>query len=101
VSGQSDVNETEFGLELELANGILSVLSDEGMKTKYGIDLPATRCRKGLRQITYEICGKSLDDTALLLAQRGIEARQVDKKIVVANAPGQGSMFAFIEELDK
>ncbi len=101
VSGQAEVTMSEYGLDLELANGCLSVLSDEGMKIKYGIDLPATRCREGLRQITYEIDVKSLDDTALLLAQRGIEARQIDNKIVVANAPGQGAMFAFIEELSK
>lgn len=98
ISGQKSVAETEFGIELQLANGNLSVYTAEGMRIKYGIDLPETRCREGLRLVTYDIGVRSLNDTAMLLAERGIEARQVDNRIVVANAPGQGAMLTFVED---
>jgi len=87
----------EGGLEFQLSNGLLSVLTPEGLKSGYGIDLPANICRGGLRAITFDIAVRSLDETAMLLAQRGIEARQVGERIVVANAPGQGAMLAFVE----
>lgn len=98
VCGQKTFVETEFGIELKLANGDFYVYTPEGMRSKFGIKLPETKCREGLRLVSYDIGVRSLDDTAMLLAQRGIEARQVDNRIVVANSPGQGAMFAFVED---
>ncbi|MCF6321857.1 MAG: VOC family protein [Rhizobiaceae bacterium] len=97
VTGLDTFSENEDGLEFQLGNGGLSVLTPEGLKSGYGIELPATRCREGLMAVTFDIAVSSLDKTAMLLAQRGIEARQVGERIVVANAPGQGAMLAFVE----
>lgn len=97
VSRQKNIQHTEMGLNIKLPNGELSVLTPDGLKSEYGTELPHTRCREGLRQVTFDIAVKSLDDTAMALAQSGIEARQVGARIVVANAPGQGAMMAFVE----
>ncbi len=98
VSGQSDIAYESEGFRISLSNGDLNLLTPSGLKSRYGIEYPETSCREGMRLVTYDIMVRSLDEIALMLAQSNIEARQVGERIVVANAPGQGAMLAFIEE---
>jgi hypothetical protein len=98
VTGQNDIVETAFGFDISLTNGKICVVTREGLKIKYGIEKALSSRREGLCLATYEISVRSLNDTAMMLAQAGIKARQVGERIVVANAPGQGATMAFVEE---
>ncbi len=98
ISGQSEFVKTENGLDITLPNGLISIVSPKGLKSEYGIELQDSSLRIGPRLITYDIAVRSIDETAMMLAEKGIEARQVGKRIVVANAPGQGAALAFVED---
>ena len=101
ICQRSQISRKKGGLEIKLSNGLLCVLTPEQLKSEYGTKLPQSPCRQGLRQVTYDIGVSSLDNTAMMLAEAGIKARQVGKRIVVANAPGQGAMLAFVENKQK
>jgi len=98
VSGQHDTIETEWGFDLLLANGQVSILSPVGLKSEYGVDLTSPLLRNGPRLVTYDIVVSSLDETAMMLAEKGILASQIGNRVVVANAPHQGAALAFVEE---
>ena len=93
-----EVKENGSRIDILLANGQISVLTPKSMQSEYGIELETTSFRLGLRPVTYDISVNSLDETALLLVEQGIKARQVGGRIVVANASGQGATLAFVEE---
>ncbi|MCP4184596.1 MAG: VOC family protein [Hyphomicrobiales bacterium] len=98
VSGQHDYIETEWGGDLSLANGLVSIISPSGLKCEYGVDLTSPLLRNGPRLVTYDIVVTSLDETAMMLAEKGILASQIGNRVVVANAPHQGATLAFVEE---
>ncbi|MCP4073790.1 MAG: VOC family protein [Hyphomicrobiales bacterium] len=98
VSGQSEFEKIENGMNITLPNGLISVVSPKGLKSEYGMDIPNSSLRNGPRLITYDIAVRLIDETAMMLAEKGIKARQVGERIVVANAPGQGATLAFVED---
>ena len=98
VSGQSVAAEAEWGIDLQLSNGLVSIISPKGLKSEYGIELTSPLLRNGPRLVTYDLVVKSLNETAMMLAEKGIVAGQIGNRVVVANAPGQAAALAFIEE---
>lgn len=98
VSGRQDPVQTDWGFDFALANGLLSIITPDGLKNEYGIDLTSPLLRNGPRLVTYDVAVRSLDATAMMLAEKGIHASQVGNRVVVANAPGQGTALAFVEE---
>jgi hypothetical protein len=98
VSGQHDYIVTEWGFDLSLVNGLVSIISPSGLKCQYGVDLTSPLLRNGPRLVSYDIVVTSLDETAMMLAEKGIIASQIGNRVVVANAPHQGAALAFVEE---
>ena len=92
------VEENAWGLEIFLANAKLSLLTPQGLQSSYGIDVPASANREGLRAIAIEVSVISLGETAMMLAERGVEARQVGERVIVGDVPGQGAILAFVED---
>ena len=92
------IEHAKNSIAIQLPNAQISVLNAEALQSEYGIEITPGEVRAGLRAITYDIGVTSLDETAMMLAERGIDARRVGERIVVANSAGQGAVMAFVEE---
>lgn len=98
VCRSEDVEATKDGVDIATANGTLSLYTPDGLQKYYGVDAAPSTDRQGPRLVAYEIAVASLDETAMILASRGVDVRQVGQRLIVANAPGQGSILAFVED---
>jgi len=98
VCRSQDVEATGDGVDILGANGTLSLYTPDGLQKNYGVELTPSTDRAGPRLVAYEIGVASLDETAMMLASRAIDVRQVGHRLIVANAPGQGSVLAFVED---
>ena len=95
VSGQREVRSHSFGMDMEMPNGNLSVLTPAGMKANYGEhELPSGR---GLRLMAIDIAVSSLEKTISVLTANKIDFQTVGSRVVIAPALGQGAILAFVE----
>ncbi len=82
------------GIEVETANGSISVLDPAGCKVQFGID---TGKERGLRLRAIVFRTNSLPAVLECLASAGIDHETRQGRVVVPPAPGQGAVFAFEE----
>lgn len=97
ATGVDQASYYNSSMSIALPNGKISVLTPSALKSDYGFDMPACHLNNGLQLATWEVEVSALDQVAMLLAESGIDARQIGQRIVVSNAPGQGAPLTFIE----
>ena len=94
MTGQREVRSHSFGMDMELGNGVLSVLNEDGLNAHYGADAETGR---GLRAVAFDVAVTNLAKVSDILANSGVESRRIGKRLIVDPAPGQGSILAFME----
>lgn len=94
MSGQSEVEFHESGMEIDLPNATLSVLNKDGMMARF--ELIPDRGR-GMRAVAFDVAVPNLEDVSAHLNSSGIETRKVGERLIVDPAPGQGAVVAFVE----
>ncbi len=90
---QRDVNAHSFGMDIAAANGKITVLNPAGMQAFFGVK--ASTHSRGLRcrAIVFGVSG--IDHIRQRFEQADIAFREMNGRIVVPPAPGQGAIFAF------
>ncbi len=96
VSGQRDVQSHSFGMDQNLPNAVLSVLTPVGMKSFYGVD-DATD-ERGLKAKAIDIEVNNLKTVEKLLKNNKVGHLQIGVRLVVPPALGQGFTIAFMEK---
>ena len=94
VLEQRMVTAHSFGIDLETANGTVSVLNPAGFEAWYG---PATGGERGLRGGAVVFRCAALAEVEALLRRNDIAYEHRHHRILVRPAPGQGVIFAFEE----
>lgn len=95
VFEQRDIAAHSFGIALKTGRGAIEVLTPEGMKGFYGIDVPPSG--RGLRGRAVVFAVADLGVTERVLADKGIAVTHVANRLVALPARGQGVAFAFEE----
>lgn len=98
TTGQRSISATSLGIEAELPNGRVAILTPAGMAAKFGAgDNQATR---GLRLRALTLAVGDLDALCGLLDANAISHLAMGSWIVVPPAPGQGAIIAFHGPMD-
>jgi len=95
ASGGVEPKEAALGLSFELPNGKLSIFSNEGMEAYF--DAAPLGTDSGLRARAIVFAVADLAVTAAHLAANGITYVNMNNRLLVKPAPGQGAIFAFEE----
>lgn len=95
VMSNRDVNAHSFGLEIAASNGVVDVLTPEGLETHYGV--ARNSAERGLRLEGLVLRVASLEALRALFDGSAIEYRILHDRLVVDRAPGQGAFMAFSE----
>ncbi len=95
TTGQRAIRASSLGIEAETPNGIVAILTPDGINALFG--LIGTTGPRGLRLCAFTLAVKSLDNLAKHLDDRGIDHRQQAGRLIVDPAPGQGALIAFEE----
>lgn len=96
VLNQRDVDCHSFGMELEAANGTISVLSPEGAGAWFGPHtVPENREARGLLFQAIIFAVKDMDHLASFLSAKKVDYEMRGPRLIVAPAEGQGVVFAF------
>ena len=92
---QRRMDDHSFGIEFELRNGKLSVLTPAGLRHFCGLD--AEGQGRGLLHRTFVVAVENLANVRALLERNGVETHPVGPRILVPWAPGQGTALLFEE----
>jgi hypothetical protein len=84
-----------FGLQIAASNGVVNVMTPEGLEVHFGTSRESED--RGLRLEGIVLHCKSLGAVKTLLKKNGIETRKMQGQLVVDRAPGQGCFFVFRE----
>lgn len=93
VSGQRDVAAHSFGMDVEVANGTIEVLTPEGLRMRYG--LHADEARRGMLHQAYVIGVGNLDETRSWLRGHSIDHTERGGMLIVPPSIGQGCTVCF------
>ena len=92
---QRRMDDHSFGIEFELANTKVSVLTPTGLRAFCGLETGDGS--RGLLHQTFVIAVSSLDAVRAILDEADLEAIDVGSRLLVPWAPGQGTAFLFEE----
>ena len=93
VSGQRDVQAHSFGMDVEVANGTIEVLTPEGLRVRYG--LQAEEIRRGMLHQAYVVGVDDPDATRSWLSGHGIAFHERGEMLIVPPEIGQGCTVCF------
>ena len=93
VSGQRDVAAHSFGMDVEVANGTIEVLTPDGLRMRYG--LHADETQRGMLHQAYVIGVEDLDATRQWLRRQGVELSERGGMLIVPPRLGQGCTVCF------
>lgn len=85
-----------FGLEIAAANGLLNVMTPEGLAVWFGVNRSGEG--RGLRFEGMILTVRMLSTIRRVLDEHGIAHREMHNRVIVDPAPGQGFFLAFQEE---
>lgn len=93
ASGGRDLRATSIGIEAELSNGVVRILTPDGSEMVYGALPPA--CGRGavLRAATVSV--RELDRVSAILSANEVPVAKVGERLVVAPAKGLAIHLAF------
>ena len=95
TTGQRAIRASSLGIEADTPNGIVAILTPDGINALFGMSYGASA--RGLRLRAFTLAVKSLDTVAKRLDDQGIGHRRQAGRLVVDPAPGQGALIAFEE----
>ena len=95
VFDQRDVAAHSFGIEIQVANGRIEVLTPAGLQGFYGLSGDTTERGLRGRVVVMRVADRGV--TEKLLADKGVAFNVVANRLVVPPQPGQGVAFAFEE----
>ncbi|WP_421859370.1 VOC family protein [Oricola sp.] len=84
-----------FGMQIAAANGLVDVMTPEGLTAHYGSERKTAG--RGLCLEGFVLRCRSLPEVRNLLEQRGVEFHECIDTLIVPAAPGQGCFIAFRE----
>ena len=87
-----------FGMQIAAANGLVNVLTPEGLSIHYGVQ--RATAERGLRFEGIVLRCSSLAGLRALLDRNSVAYREHLSQLVVPAAPGQGCFIAFRETAD-
>ncbi len=96
ISGQREEHTDAEGFVLPLANGSVAVTTPAGLADKYGVTVDHPM--RGLRIMVAQFAVGNLAKCAALLSNHGVPHQDRDGLIVVPDACGRGTNFAFAED---
>lgn len=91
VANQRDVNAHSFGMDVDVEEAKISVLNAAGLRAWFGAERGPER---GLRFEAVVFRVSDLDHVRQLLFGK-VETRSLGNRLIVAPAPGQGTILAF------
>ena len=95
TTGQRAIRASSLGIEADTPNGIVAILTPDGINALFGRSDGVTI--RGLRLCAFTIAVNDLDAVAKRLEDRGIDYRRQAGRLIVDPAPGQGALIAFEE----
>jgi catechol 2,3-dioxygenase-like lactoylglutathione lyase family enzyme len=95
TTGQRAIRASSLGIEADTPNGIVAILTPDGMDALFGLSNGAVT--RGLRLCAFTLAVKDLDAMAKQLDDRNIGHRRQAGRLIVDPAPGQGVLIAFEE----
>ncbi len=95
TTGQRALRASSLGIEADTPNGIVAVLTPQGINALFG--LPETVPIRGLRLRAFTLAVEALDIVEKRLEDQAIDHRRRAGRLIVDPAPGQGALIAFEE----
>jgi catechol 2,3-dioxygenase-like lactoylglutathione lyase family enzyme len=95
TTGQRAIRASSLGIEADTPNGIVAILTPDGINALFG--LPNNAATRGPRLCAFTLDVESLDTVAKRLDDQGIGHRRQAGRLIVDSAPGQGALIAFEE----
>jgi len=95
TTGQRAIRASSLGIEADTPNGIVAILTLDGVNALFGLSNVATT--RGPRLCAFTLAAKNLDAVAKRLDDQGIDHRRQAGRLIVDPAPGQGVLIAFEE----
>ncbi len=95
TTGQREIRASSLGIEADTPNGVVAILTPDGINALFG--LPQSATTRGLRLCAFTLAVESLDGVAKQFDDQGIDYRRQAGRLVVDPAPGQGAVIAFEE----
>jgi hypothetical protein len=95
TTGQRAIRASSLGIEADTPNGIVAIMTPDGISALFGLSNGAAARGPRLRAFTLAV--KDLDTVAKRLEDRGIDFSRQARRLIVDPAPGQGALIAFEE----
>lgn len=92
---QREMDADSFGMSFDASNGIVTVLSPDGMQAFYGIE--TERQERGMQFQAFVLGVHDLAKTQLHMDQHGIDCTLKGERLIVPPAAGQGATIMFEE----
>lgn len=96
LTGQRSIRASSSGIEAETGPGHVSVFTPYALEAMFGVSV--CQHARGLRLRGFSLAVADVAELADYFSGRDIVYRQVDRRIVVDPAPGQGAFICFEEE---
>ena len=95
TTGQRSIRATSLGIEAETQNGLVAILTPEGIDALFGLEFAAMP--RGLRLRAFALAVRDLDALAKRFDNGSIAYRNLAGRLIVDASPGQGAPIAFEE----
>ena len=95
LADNREVDAHSFGMAIELDGATINVLTPDGLKAFFGVEVNCHARGLRARGVVYRVT--DLAETEALLSSRGIALIRKDRKLVVMPEQGQGAFYAFEE----
>jgi hypothetical protein len=95
VIGNRETEVGSFGMEIAASNGVIEVMTPEGLTAHFGVNRASAE--RGLRLEGIVFATENLDSVKNLLASQDISYSERQDRIIVEAADGQGAFFAFTQ----
>ncbi len=92
---QREMEADSFGMSFTVGNGLVSVLSPDGMQAFYGME--CERKERGMQFQAYVLGVQNLATTRAYLEKQGVKFSTRGPRILIAPAKGQGTTIMFEE----
>ncbi|TDH36204.1 VOC family protein [Pseudohoeflea suaedae] len=95
LADNREVDAHSFGMAIELDGATINVMTPDGLKAFFGVEVNCHARGLRARGIVYRVA--DLARTEAFLSSRGIAPHRKDRKLVVLPEAGQGAFYAFEE----
>jgi len=98
LSGQRDIRSSSSGIEAEMGEGSVSILTPYALNALFGVAAGRQGFQgRGLQLRGFSLAVPDIESLISGLSSRNVEYRQLGSRIIVDPAPGQGAFICFEE----